>query len=128
MKKIYIKIAGIINLITVFIHLIGGQMDLVNPLIYSNLEVQQKTEWVGVWHMVTIFLFATTYLILKVGFTKTKVSNLQNLKFLGMIYVLMGIPFIISSMYFSVLAPQWILLMPIGILLLLGLKKQSNNG
>ncbi|SEJ82656.1 hypothetical protein SAMN05192553_1215 [Cyclobacterium xiamenense] len=123
MKKIYIKIAGIVNLITALIHSVAGQMDLVNPLINSNLEVQQKAEWVGVWHIVTVLLFATSYLFLKVGFDKAKMPNSSNLKAFGITYILIGIPFIISSIYYSVLAPQWILLMPIGILLLIGHRK-----
>lgn len=46
MKLTYIRIAGIINLITTFVHLIAGQMDLVGPLLRSNLEVPKKAEWI----------------------------------------------------------------------------------
>jgi hypothetical protein len=81
-------------------------MDLVDPLIISNLEIQQKAEWIGVWHIVSIFLFYTSYLILKVGFTKVEKPNFQQLKPLGILYISIGIPFIISSIYYSVFAPQ----------------------
>lgn len=123
MKKTYIKIAGIINLITALVHLIAGQIDLVNPLQNSNLEIQQKAEWIAVWHIVTILLFFTSYQILTAGFDVVKKSNLKQLKTLGILYTLAGIPFIISSIYFSVFAPQWILLLPIGVLLLVGINK-----
>lgn len=122
-NKIYIKAAGIINLVTAFVHLLAGQIDLVNPLQNSNLLIEQKAEWISVWHVVTILLFFSSYLILKVGFGNTKKSSLMQLKPFGLLYVLSGIPFIISSIYFSVFAPQWILLLPIGILLIIGLKK-----
>jgi hypothetical protein len=125
MNRTYIKIAGVINLITALIHSIAGQMDLVIPLSNSNLEMQQKAEWTGVWHIVTILLFYTSYMILKVGFGKTDQSNSLQLKPLGMLYVLSGIPFIVSSIYFYVFAPQWVLLMPIGLLILLGMKKSD---
>lgn len=65
MKKIYIKIAGILNLIVAFIHLILGHFDLVIPLSESSLEIQQKAEWIGAWHIITILLFLTSYVILK---------------------------------------------------------------
>lgn len=120
---IYIRIAGIINLITAFIHAILGQMDLVNPLLSSNLEVQQRAEWLGVWNMVTILLFATSYIILRTGFGKVPKTEFLFLKPIAVLYLLTGIPFIASSIYFSVLAPQWILLMPIGVFLILGLGK-----
>jgi hypothetical protein len=32
-KNSYWVIAGILNLITFFLHLVGGQIDLVNPMI-----------------------------------------------------------------------------------------------
>ena len=127
MKKIYIKIAGIINLLTALVHLLAGQIDLVNPLNSSSLELQQKAEWVGVWHLVTILLFYTSYLILKEGLTKANKTDLGQLKSLGVLYVLAGVPFILSSVYFTVFAPQWVLLMPIGILVLLGLKNRTKG-
>lgn len=122
-KKIHIKIAGIINLITAFVHLLAGQIDLVGPLQNSNLQIQQKAEWISVWHIVTILLFFSSYLILKAGFSNTKKSSLMQLKPFGFLYVFSGIPFVISSIYFSVFAPQWILLLPIGILLIIGVKQ-----
>jgi len=125
MKKTTIKIAAIINLITAIMHLIGGQIDLVKPLNNSNLDVQQKAEWIGVWHIVTVLLFFTFYLILRAGFSQVKKSDVRLLKPIGFLYLITGIPFIVSSIYFSVLAPQWILLTPIGILLIVGLQKME---
>ena len=125
MKNTYIKIAGIINFITALVHLVAGQIDLVNPLKSSNLGLQQKAEWLGVWHLVTIFLFYTSYVIIKAGFSKSNKLNLQLLKPLGILYVLVGIPFILSSGYFTVFAPQWVLLMAIGILILFGIRKSN---
>ncbi len=120
MKKTYLKIAGVLNLLTAFLHLFGGQIDLVNPLLDSALEVQKKSEWLGAWHMVTILLFFTSYLIIKGGFSKSNNSDPRLLRTVGIFYILTGIPFIATSIYFSVFAPQWVLLMPIGILLLFG--------
>ena len=125
MRKLQIRIAGFINLITAIIHLFAGQMDLVNPLQNSNLEDQQKAEWIGAWHIVTILLFFSSFIILKAGFGKLKEYELQILRRFGMLYILAGVPFIISSIYYSVFAPQWILLMPIGVLLFFGIKKTS---
>lgn len=127
MKKTFIKIAGVINLITAFVHLVAGQIDLVNPLQNSNLQIQQKAEWIAVWHIVTVLLFYTSYLILIAGFGEVKKPKLQQLKPVGIFYVLAGIPFIISGIYFSVFALQWVLLMPLGILLLVGLGKLDKD-
>ncbi len=126
MKKIYIRIAGFINLITALIHLFAGQLDLVYPLYISNLKVQQKAEWIGVWHLATILLLYSSFMILKAGFGKLNYDEKGQIKSFGILYILMGIPFIISSIYFGVLAPQWILLIAIGTLLLYGVKGSSN--
>ena len=66
-KNIYWIIAGVINLLTAFLHLIGGQMSLVDPLSKSNLELQVKTELLGVWHMVTVMLFMSSIVLLMFG-------------------------------------------------------------
>lgn len=125
MKNAYIRIAGILNLLTAFLHLIGGQIDLVNPLLGSSLTLQQKSELTGAWHIVTILLFVTAFMILQSGFKNGRNQNFQQLKSLAIFYILSGIPFIVISVWFRVFAPQWILLMPIGVLLLLGLRKPT---
>jgi hypothetical protein len=127
MKNRYIKIAGIMNLFTAFLHLIGGQIDLVNPLLDSSITTQQKGELTGAWHIVTILLFFTAFIILQSGFKNKDLQNSQQLKSLAIFYILSGVPFIAISVWLGIFAPQWILLMPIGILLLLGLQKQSIN-
>ena len=122
MKKTYIKIAGIINLIAAIIHLVAGQIDLINPLAESSLNNQVKGELIGAWHIVSILFFITSYLLIKAGFQQENENEIYHLKIIGIIYLLIGIPFIITSIWFSIFAPQWILLMPIGVLTLLGTK------
>lgn len=123
MKNIFIKIAGIINLITALIHLIAGQIDLVNPLLDSNMTLQQQGELTAVWHIITILLFFTAYLILKAAFYEPKSPEIHTLKTISILYILIGVPFIIVSFWFSIFAPQWILLIPIGLFLGLGIRK-----
>ena len=124
MQKTYLKIAGIINLLTAFVHLIAGQEDLVNPLLESNLTTQQQGEWFAVWHIITILLFLTSYYLLKIGFEKRESKEFSILQFIGVLYVLLGIPFIVACFWFSIFAPQFILLMPVGVLVLVGIKKK----
>lgn len=121
----YWLIAGIINSLTALIHTFGGQIDLVNPLLKSNLNDQSKAEWLGVWHMITILLFITSYLILKNSLIAAQARKIQTITSIGYLYILFSIPFIVTSFYFSLLAPQWILLLPIGLLLLFGIKREK---
>lgn len=123
-KNIYLIIAASLNLVTALIHLIGGQHDLVSPLIKSDLELIKKTELLGVWHMVSIMLFYSSVILFRKGFVGDKNSK-EIVEFIGLSYVLFGFGFIGISIYNLQFAPQWTLLLPIGILTLIGIKKQQ---
>ena len=125
-KNIYWLIAGIINLFTAVLHTVGGQIDLVNPMLKSNLENQAKAEWFGAWHMITIILFSSTYLALKNAIVDFHKRQTELMKYIGVLYILLSIPFCVSSVVHRLLAPQWILLLPIGIIIYLGSRKQSD--
>lgn len=125
MNKIYLKIAALINLGSAFIHTFLGQIDLVNPLLISNVSTQVKGELVGAWHVVTIILFATSIPLLKAAFSKFEPSQIDLLKYIGWLYILFALPFMVTSIWYSIFAPQWLLLLPIGILTLIGLKKNT---
>jgi len=123
-RNIYWLIAGVINLFTALLHTIGGQLELVNPLIKSNLYNQEKAEWIGAWHMVTIILFSTSYIIIKNAIYNNTNKQSQLVKYIGYLYLIFSIPSIITGIMYQLLAPQWILLLPISVLIYFGVKKQ----
>lgn len=126
-KNTFWIITGTLNLFTALLHLIGGQLDLINPLLQSNLTNQIKVEMLGVWHMVTIILFATSYIFLKSGFNKKGEVSTDTIAFISYLYLGFSCAFIFASIFSVTLAPQWILLLPIGILGILGLRKFKSN-
>jgi uncharacterized membrane protein len=117
-RNIFWIIAGIINLFTALLHVIAGQIDLVKPLLESDLSFQLKTEWLGVWHMVTAILFVSSYYLLKNGLKNTEKSS-DAIQLIAIVYIFFSLAFVISSLYNNVFAPQWILLLPIGVLSLI---------
>ena len=120
-RNIYWIIAGVISLFTAILHAIGGQFDLVNPLMDSNLGIQSKTEWLGAWHIVTAILFVSSYYLIRYGLNNAN-RNSEVIKLIGILYLFFSVAFILSSLYMTVFAPQWILLLPIGVLSLIGIK------
>lgn len=126
MKNYYLLIGGVICLFTAFLHTIGGQIDLVNPMMESDLEVQASTELLGVWHMVTVTLFVSAYVLLKNGLRPLK-TNSSAVELVAWLFILFGIAYLLVSLVNGVLAPQWILLLPIGTFTLFGLKKQQQT-
>lgn len=115
--------AGILNLFTAFLHLIGGQDTLVNPLMDTALLLDVKSQLWGAWHMVTIVLFSSSYILIKVGWNNSGISNSNTISYLNFLYITFSIGFIISSLIHQVFTPQWVLLLPIGILGYLGIRK-----
>lgn len=124
-KNKYWIIAGGLNLITFFLHLIGGQLELVNPMIESSLDITQSTQLVGAWNMVTIILLATSYLLLMAGFGRKYSSNIEIIKLTAYLNLSFCFPFIITGLYYGLLVPQWIFFLPIGILTIIGLNKMN---
>ena len=122
-KNTYWLIAGLISTISFFIHLILGQSTLINPLLESKLTLQVKTELLGVWHMISLILFATSFLYFYYSI-KNVISSIT-ICLLSNLYLAFGVIFIISGLINSVFTPQWILLIPIGIFGLLGIKKHT---
>ncbi len=124
-KNYYLIIAGILNFLTFLLHLIGGQLDLVNPLLDSDLSTSIISEWVGVWNMITIVLLATSIALLYAGFKQKLTKDL--ITFIGYLNLSFCLPFIGSGFYFSLLVPQWIFFLPIGILTIIGIKKRKGD-
>lgn len=119
----YWIIAGFLNLTTFFLHLIGGQLDLVNPMIETSLSLDKSSQLVGAWHIVTIILLATSYILLSAGFGKKHSRNTEMIKFIGYLNLSFCSPFIITGFYYGLLVPQWIFFLPIAIFTLIGLNK-----
>jgi len=126
-KNNYWIIAGILNLITFFLHLIGGQIDLVNPMMATSLSIEKSSQLVGAWNMVTIILIATSYVLLLAGFNKKYSTNTELIRLIGYLNLSFCLPFIIASFYYDLLVPQWIFFLPIGILTILGLNKAKKD-
>ena len=126
-KNRYWIIAGVLNLITFFLHLVGGQLDLVDPMIETSLILEKSSQLVGAWNVVTIILLATSYILLSAGFGKKYATNTEMIKSIGYLNLSFCFPFIIAGFYYGLLVPQWIFFLPIGIFTLIGLNKIKKN-
>ena len=126
-KNKYWIIAGVLNLTTFFLHLIGGQLELVNPMIDTSLSTEQSAQLVGAWNMVTIILLVTSYILLSAGIGKKYSENTELIKLIGYLNLSFCLPFIIAGFYYGLLVPQWILFLPIGVFTMIGLNKRTKN-
>lgn len=124
-KNNYLITAGVLNLVTFFLHLIGGQMDLVNPMMETSLSIEKGSQLVGAWNMVTVILLATSYALLSAGMGKKYATNIEMIKSVGYLNLAFCLPFIIAGFYYGLLVPQWIFFLPIGVFTMMGLKRMK---
>lgn len=91
------------------------------------MGLAEQTQWLAAWHMITLFLFASAWVLGKAAIQQSVTPQL--LSFLGWCYLLFSLSFIGSSLYMGEFAPQWVLLLPIGLLTLWGNKQgRSQEG
>jgi len=115
--------ASVLAFTTAIIHLYQGQLDLINPLLESELSSQIKTELLGVWHMISLLLLATAGVYL--FFAIKNLPSSITLCLLSNLYFAFGLVFIGVSLFTGNFAPQFILLIPIGFFGLIGIKKHA---
>lgn len=125
-KNLPILIAGVIMAFTSILHLTGGQADHVVPLLASELDPTDKAVLLGVWHMVSVALFIMAFWLIRQGL-KPIAKRIDAMRFIAWLNLLFAIVFIIVSLVRSAFAPQWILFLPMGLLILFGLRSKTSN-
>ena len=122
--NIWIFLAGIIGSFTSFIHVIAGQFDPVRPFLKSDLPDIHKATLLGCWHIVSSVLVILSLTLIYIGwFNLTSFDSL--IIGISISLIIFSIVFIIVGWYFFkiktfIKLPQWILLLSIGILSLVG--------
>jgi len=119
----YIKLASGIASLTALLHLIGGQVSLVNPLLDSVLSDQVVTEWLGAWHLITVILFLMAYYFIRFGTSKEEV-HMYMIKNIGWVNLFFGLVFVCVSIYRGIFAPQFVLFLLIAALIHLEFKNR----
>ncbi|WP_295890637.1 hypothetical protein [uncultured Vibrio sp.] len=122
--NIWIFSSGLLALFTTLVHVFAGQIDPVRPFLKSKLDDIPKATLLACWHLVSVTLFVSSLMLLYVGWYG--IDSLYFLiQLLGFLYILYASVFISVGLYFFgfkafVKLPQWILLLPIGLLAING--------
>ena len=118
----FLIFAGLLTLLTTGVHIVMGGRDVVTPLLEAQLEDEARYTLYVLWHFISVFFVFTAALFLLVGFGVTDAPDAVTA--LSSLYLLFGLVFlsvklfVFKSFGLSHL-PQWILLIPIGMLGLL---------
>ena len=120
----WIFAAGIIGLFTSLVHIFAGQVDPVRPFLKSDLPDIPKATLLGCWYIVSAILVISGFALAYIGWFN--LNSFQNLVIgISISFVIFSLVFIAVGWYFFkfqafIKLPQWTLLLPIGILGLVG--------
>jgi hypothetical protein len=116
--------AGLLCLITSFVHVVAGHFDPVVPFLRTELEATAKATLHVCWHMVTVTLFMSSLALLGIGLSPGIPGAGLLATFIAGLYVLYSIVFlVIGARRFRwnlLRLPQWLLLLPVGVLAVIG--------
>jgi hypothetical protein len=115
--------AGIIAAVTTVIHVIAGGRSIVRPLLGSEVAAEPRRTLHVVWHMVTADLSISAVALLALAFAAAPSTALA--LFIGAQYLAYAVVFVVVALAADwprplLRLPQWMLLLPVGVLALLG--------
>lgn len=121
--NVYLFIAGMLAFITFLIHTFYGGKEIARPLLKSKIDQDVKMTVYATWHMVTVTLLASAGVFLYAGAGYDIPYEL--LLFVSVGWILFGMVFLwinVCKMQPRTLfgLPQWVMLLPVGILGILG--------
>ena len=118
--NIWILSAGLLGVFTALVHVFAGQVDPIRPFLKSELEDIPKATLLACWHLVSVTLLMSSLMLTYAGWYSLYSLYLP-IQFVGILYILFALVFLVVGWYFFgskvfVKLPQWILLVPIGLL------------
>ena len=122
--NIWVFAAGTICIFTSLVHIFAGQIDPVKPFLESDFPDIPKATLLGCWHIVSAVLVISGFALAYIGWFN--LGGYQNIVIgLSISFVIFAFVFVAVGWYFFkfqtfIKLPQWTLLLPIGVLGLVG--------
>ena len=115
--------AGIINVIATIMHLIMGYIDPLLPLTQTWLNDVSMATLFAVWTMATLVMLVSSFNLVYIGIYPRKAGAKELALLWGGLYVSFSLVFVIVNVSYAFFSlPQWVLLLPIGLLAFYGRK------
>ena len=115
---------------TAAVHIFAGGADIATPLLASTLATETKLTLYAVWHMTSVVLVLSAFAFFVGGLSAYAQASRYLVLFTSTLWCAFGVVFLSialiqpeSGWLFKL--PQWALLLPVGLLGLLGVVKPS---
>lgn len=114
-------IAAGLAFFTAMVHLIAGTLSIQAPLFASNTPEEVRLLLYICWHMVSITLFASAYLLFRFSKLERNAAVEIGVRTIGVCWILFGLLFPLVALVFAgprmvLQLPQITLLLPVGLL------------
>jgi len=124
MTNWFVLSAGILAGITALIHVIAGGKDIARPLLAGSVDEVVKLTLYACWHLVSVALFLSSIALL--GHGAGFYNSPETVAFVSIMWFMFGAVFLVVTLGFAnsgalFRLPQWVLLVPVGLLGLWGL-------
>jgi hypothetical protein len=125
-------VSGLLAAFTAALHTFAGTPEIQEPLLRSTIPQPVSLLLYACWHLVTVALvLSAVALIWSAGPNSRTAAGALPL-FVSILWLLFGLVFVAVALVFSgpsalLVLPQWILLIPVGILGLLGGRKRAQS-
>ena len=119
-------LSGLMATVSAAVHLFVGGRQVARPLLDSGLEEGIKLTMYACWHLVSASLMLSALTLLSAGFGIFEAAEGGLVLFISVLWLLFGVVFLAISLGMSrprglFRFPQWVLLIPVGVLGILGL-------
>ncbi len=119
-------LSGFLAAATAALHLVAGGRDIARPLITSALNEEVKLTMYACWHLVSASLVVSALTLLATGIGLLDTATRPLVLFISVLWLLFGVVFLVISLGMARPSglfrfPQWVLLIPVGVLGILGL-------
>ncbi|MCU0490946.1 MAG: hypothetical protein MUD01_05140 [Chloroflexaceae bacterium] len=116
--------SGVLAAVTATVHIIVGGKEVTRPLLASAVDYVVKLTMYACWHLVSVALVLSALALLAVGAGLVNAPAL--VAFVSALWILFGAVFLVVTLVVAqprglLRLPQWVLLLPVGVLGLWGL-------
>jgi len=124
MNKLLLS-ASILATATTIVHAFAGGGDVAAPLLASQLSEEPRLTLYAVWHMATVALGLSALAFFVGALPRYSADSRSMVQFASVLWLAFGAVFVVvaatqpgSGLFLKL--PQWVLLLPVGLLGLLG--------
>jgi hypothetical protein len=121
--------SGVLAAFTAVLHAVAGTLEIQRPLLESSMPQSISLLLYACWHLVTVTLVLSAAALIWSARTHaiTLVGALPG--FVSWLWILFGLVFVAVALLLAgpsglAMLPQWVLLIPVGVLGLLGGRKR----